>query len=309
MNNACILCKNKKSQLLYTINGFDITRCNKCGFISTTPLPTKKQLDVLYKNFKFETGFVHEQFIRRDARRMLDNLKHLGKTKGNLLDLGCGAGFLLDEAQKIGWKTLGVDTASLPLKYAKEKLHVKVIKKDMYTFRSKTRFNAIVLSQVIEHLTTPYPILNKIKTLLADDGIVCISTPNITSHLAITLKEKFNYLIPPEHLLYFSPQTLTQILEKSGFTVVKIITYGYPEDFASIYRLLKEKLNNSSSLPSKHGEKTPKSKNQLTKQHTSIIKKIKSYVFENIVRNSFYFLLNLGLKGSIIEIYVKKRQK
>ena len=61
------------------------------------------------------------------------------------------------------------------------------------------------------------------------------------SLLAKVLKEKFNYILLPEHVLYFSPQTLKQMLEKVGFRVIKTTTYGYAQDVGIMYRALREK--------------------------------------------------------------------
>ncbi len=306
----CILCSSTKKRNLYTINKYTVVSCDNCSLIFIVPWPSKKELEKLYGNYTFETGFLMEHLIRTDAKRTLKIIKKLGYKNSALLDIGCGAGFLLDEARKNGFDTIGVDTGKVAIDYAKKELKLNVMRKDFHEFTTKKKFQIITLIQVIEHITNPYPMLNKTKSLLDTNGIVCIATPNIDSWLYRVLKKRFNYLIPPEHVIYYSPKTLKLLLEKVGFTVIKTITYGYPEDVGAIYRFLRErsKLERKQIL-----HKNPKtvSKEVLNKNNIKLLKlkQFKHYLFEDVIRNLAYPLLNLGLNGSMIEIYAKKKEQ
>ena len=305
MKSACILCNSKNYTTIYSINSYKIVQCQKCDLVFTSPWPSKKELKKLYSNYVATAGFSHEELIRNDARRTLKNVKKLMIKKNTLLDLGCGAGFLLDEARKKGFEAMGIDTGKIPVEYARANLKLNVVRKDIHQFRSRKKFHVIALIQVIEHLTDPYPLLHKMHSLLDKDGIVCIATPNITSTLHKVLREKFNYLIPPEHVVYYSPTTLKSLLEKAGFTVIKVTTYGYPEDVGSIYRNLKSKQN--SKITSTPEYLNIPAMGTLPVKKPSFFNKIKRYFFEEVFRNATYPLLSLGLRGSMIEIYAKKK--
>lgn len=299
MNSNCILCGKKNHRKLYDIKSYSINKCNNCGLISTFPTPSQKELDRYYQKFSFDDGFSFEKNLRIDARRSLRNLKKIGFTNGELLDIGCGAGFFIDEAKKSGWKVTGIDSAKKPVEYARQKLKLNVIQKDFKEYKTHQRFDIVSLQQVIEHLSNPNDVLKKMRRLLRKDGIVCISTPNINSWLHKILKERFNYFIPPEHLIYYSPKTLRKVLEKNGFEVIRITSYGYPMDLGGIYRALRErKKHTTNSRATKAVEmKTVSSKKQSTK----------NFIFENYICKYGYPILNLFNKGSMIEIYAKAK--
>lgn len=299
MDNKCILCGRKKYHRLYAIKGYSINKCNRCGLISTHPIPSQKNLDVYYKNFSFADGFSFEGNLRIDAKRSLRNLDTLGFQNGELLDIGCGAGFFMDEARNKGWSTTGIDTAKKPIEYARQKLKLNVIQKDFNKYQTKRQFDVVSLQQVIEHLSAPHSLLKKIRTLLKPNGIICISTPNINSWLHKVLGERFNYFIPPEHLVYYSPETLKKILEKNGFEIIRITTYGYPMDLGGIYRALREGKNQQSNSP----RIKPIKKKRITQKNQSI----KKLIFENYICKYGYSVLNLFNKGSMIEIYAKAK--
>lgn len=296
MRISCLLCNSEDFHLLFPFKRYKILRCKNCRLVFVHPWPKKKDLEKLYKKYPHVDGFLHEQGIRRDARRTLQNVRKMGYTNGKLLDIGCGIGFFLGEAGKRGWETLGIDTATIPLKYARDTLRLHVIQKDFNTFQSKTKYDVIVIMQLIEHLVDPYPLLNKVNQLLTDNGIACFATPNIESVLFKVLKDKFTYLIPPEHVVYYGPDTLKRLLEKTGFTVVKTITYSYPENFGAIYRFLREKQQDTKS---NIVTSTPL-KNQIK------IKNWKHLFFEDVIRKYGYRLLNIRLHGSMVEMYAKK---
>lgn len=300
MNNQCILCGKRKYQKIHTINSYSINRCTNCSLISTQPIPSQKKLDAYYRNFSFDDGFSFEKNLRIDAKRSLESLRRLGFRKGELLDIGCGAGFFMDEARKKGWNTTGIDTAKIPVNFARKKLKLNAIQKDFNLYITKQKFDIVSLQQVIEHLSNPNELLVKMKTLLTDNGAVCISTPNINSWLYKTLKERFNYFIPPEHLVYYSPETLKKILEKNGFEVINVTTYGYPMDLGGVYRALREGKNyNVISQTTKKSKR----KKKITEKQS-----IKNLIFENYICKYGYPLLNLFNKGSMIEIYAKAKR-
>lgn len=306
MEKRCIICDGRKNKKLYKLNGYSILKCSSCHFIFTYPLPTNAELQKLYNKFTYEEGFANEKLIRRDAKRILSNIKKIKHKKGTLLDMGAGAGFLLDEARKQGWKTQGIEIAPIPLAHAEKKLKLKITRKGILDFETNNKFDTIILSQVIEHFADPRPVLIKISKLLKNDGIACISTPNITSFLARVLGKDFNYLSPPNHLLYFSPTTLTKFIENSGFKLVKIHSYGYPEDAGIAYRAIKVKRTKQNSV--NISDINPNVKNFISKkQKPRLTQKVRKYLFENVFRELAYRVLNVRMNGSMIEAYIQKR--
>ena len=76
--------------------------------------------------------------------------------------------------------------------------------------------------EVIEHLTNPLDVLQKINDILRVGGDLIITTPNISNPTFSLLKEKWPAIHPETHNFYFSPNTLKRMCEKTGFELVSL---------------------------------------------------------------------------------------
>lgn len=90
------------------------------------------------------------------------------------------------------------------------------------------RFDAIIFADVLEHLTAPEQILKKAAQLLADDGGIYVSIPNIT-HNDILLKayeEHFDYtptgILDDTHVHFWGLQNLEALAEQTGLSIRNI---------------------------------------------------------------------------------------
>ncbi len=301
-SDKCLLCNNINHKSLYIINEFNIKKCISCGLVRVDPLPNDEILEKYYRNFDYSDGFINELSIRKDAIHILRQLDKLNIKKGVILDVGCGAGFFMDEARKRKWNVFGIDTSAKAIKYARNVLRLKVIKNDFLTYNFyDQKYDVIILSQLIEHLKNPEDFLNKAYSLLYSKGVLVVITPNINSNLSKILKDRFNYLIPPEHLYYYSPKTLKELVKKCNFNVLKIKTYGYSTDLAIVIKKLfgKEVGRESGDIKIE--------KLRITLHSKSFIKRFKYIIFDKIFCKIFYPILNFNLGGSMIELYATKK--
>src|SRR3989344_9438654 len=181
----CLLCRSNSKNYLYTVNSYKVAVCQVCRLVFIDPLPSRRSIEEYYRlNFTYEGGFKQEKLIRKEAVRVLEKIRSI-KAKKNLtiLDIGCGAGFFLDEAKRFGFRPFGIEPSEELVRYAKKNLKLNVIKGEFPTKKlQKKKFDVIILSQVIEHLTNPKIFLENIYQYLKDDGIFYLATPNIESH-------------------------------------------------------------------------------------------------------------------------------
>lgn len=84
------------------------------------------------------------------------------------------------------------------------------------------KFDFIVLGDVLEHLRDPYVALEKLKTLLAQNGALVISIPNV-AHASIKsalLFGRFDYadvgLLDRTHIHFFTYKTILEMLDYAG---------------------------------------------------------------------------------------------
>jgi SAM-dependent methyltransferase len=171
--------------------------------------------------------YVKEAAGRRAAARLI--LKNLAKYKkgGKLLDIGCATGFLLDEARKQGWEVYGVEFSNWAVKYAREKLNLPNVTQGTLKEAnfSKGFFDAIIMTDVIEHLVDPKATLDEIRQLLRPNGIFCCTTPDIDSTISKMLKAKW-WGINQAHLFYFNRKTLEEIFAATGFFPIKMNSHA-----------------------------------------------------------------------------------
>jgi 2-polyprenyl-3-methyl-5-hydroxy-6-metoxy-1,4-benzoquinol methylase len=299
--SKCLLCKSDKNNRIYKIDNYYIVKCANCHLIYVDNY-RDIVINIVYKNFDYKSEAT-EKRIRRDAIHSLSNIRRYLEVNDfniNILDVGCGRGYLLDEARYFNWITSGIDYSSYMVKYAKDVLKLNVIKGNINNYKSNNKFDIVVLNQVIEHLADPNMIVSKCRMLLKPKGLLYIATPNINSHLANIYKEKYEYFIPPEHIAYYSIDTLSKLLKNNGFTIKFINTWSYPENFAGLLKYLVKR-----NITEHNVEK------RLCDQKNSNIefiniKRIKYLLFDNLISKMVYKILNLNNKGTNIEIIASK---
>ena len=141
--------------------------------------------------------------------------------RGRALDLGCGNGAYLLLLKKIGWDAVGVDISDNVAKEVKE-AKITIHTGELKELRLKTgSFNLITMWHVLEHLPKPLQILQEINRLLTDNGCLLIEIPNSASIVAKIFKSNWFALDLPRHFYHFSPHSLSKMLKRAGFEVVK----------------------------------------------------------------------------------------
>lgn len=298
MFTGCYLCRNNNSKILYRIKSYSIQECLNCNFVYTTPVPSDKKRNNYYKQFDYVSPAIAEKVIRKDARRSLNIIDRLINKKNLLIDIGCGRGYFLDEASKRGWSCFGIDFSPKAISFGKDILKLDLEQADIYSFTTNKKFDVVILNQVIEHVYTPHRLLEKCYSILREQGIIYIATPNIESISARVLKNRFDHFIPPEHLGYFSRQTLTNLLEEIGFKVIYSGSWSYPQDLAGI---LKETLASKQTIVQKDIVCGVEDGSDTELKFNSI-KRLKHLLFDVIFCGLFYRILNIDSFGINLEI-------
>jgi 2-polyprenyl-3-methyl-5-hydroxy-6-metoxy-1,4-benzoquinol methylase len=146
----------------------------------------KNNLDTIGQQWCEEDGF----------ERCLTDLKIKElKTKlprGRLLDLGCGTGLVCRGLGRRFSEILGVDGSEWKIKRARELTdapHIHYMVKLFEEFETKDKYEAIVMTNVLEHVDHPVALLRRVKGWLAPRGVLGITVPNALGlHKRIGLK-------------------------------------------------------------------------------------------------------------------------
>ncbi len=291
----CYLCKSNQVHTLYIVNKWNIYRCNKCTYVFVYPYLNQGQLQKIYSGFKHNI-FEKSLTIFSDAKHSLKFVKKFTRNKKSLLDIGCGSGIFLSEAVKNKLQVSGIDMSSAMVKYIKSRFKYLVYHGDIINTKIGNKYDIVTLNQVIEHFSRPRILIKRCNALLNNGGLIYIATPNIASIVSKIRKEKFDYIIPPEHLSYFNKTTLYNLLTSEGFRILKFGTWSYPVDLAG---LIKHLLKRGNYLHSK--------KNVMEYNIRNLgIKRIKYFLFDQLFCRLFYKVLNINNGGTMIEVLAQK---
>jgi SAM-dependent methyltransferase len=194
----------------------DVVRCLACGHMQLERFPGDAELAAAYGEAASDDYVEEEAGQRATARVAVRRIERYAR-RGALLDLGCWVGFLLAEARERGWETLGVEPSEFASRYARERLGLRVIDAGLLDADiPEGSFDAVVLGDVIEHLTNPAEALDRIAALLRPAGVVYMALPNAGSRLARRMGPRW-WSVIPTHVQYFTRPSLFTLLRRRGF--------------------------------------------------------------------------------------------
>ena len=237
---ACLLCGSDEPYLLSTQRSWPVSRCMNCGFIYLSERPSEKALEEMYSRDYYDAadvgygGYV-ENFRKYNKifaslfRKRANDLEAF-RGEGDILEVGCAHGFLLDFLRKQNWNVKGIEVSPLAVGYATEELHLDVrnCKLEEAGFPDSS-FDVVLLLDVLEHLHRPFETLAEIGRILKPQGTLVVQCPWELTHweerAEAFLKGLDQCTIAPDavpaHLYFFQPRTLEGFLEKGGFTTIK----------------------------------------------------------------------------------------
>ncbi|MCA9902366.1 MAG: class I SAM-dependent methyltransferase [Anaerolineae bacterium] len=233
----CNQCGSQNLRPYCPENGLGLVQCLDCKLVFVGRRPETNELYALYGETYFHNdesgtvGYSHylkdEMNIRKTFARRLRNLGKFVQS-GKLLDVGCAAGFFLDEARKLGWQVQGVDVSDYIVQYARSRFGYDVRQGSLLAQDfPQGAYDLVTLWDVIEHVPDPKAYIQHVADLLRSGGIVALATPDINSIPArLTGQRWVGYKLSEEHVYYFSQRTLSQMLEDAGFEIVRVRHVG-----------------------------------------------------------------------------------
>lgn len=217
---ACNLCGSDDIIVLYQRVDLRVVRCRLCGLSYLNPRLKNSDLRDKYSH-DYSAGYIaKEKSKKKRAKKIIKNILQY-KRSGNFLDIGCSAGFILNEARERGFEAYGVDISPLGLRHAKEVMKLNVFEGYLEQAGfSDDFFDAITLYNLIEHIPDPTRFLKEIARVAKYNALIEIWTPDIGHWNAKLKRERWKNIFP-EHLYYFTKETMQKMLEKSGLVLFK----------------------------------------------------------------------------------------
>jgi hypothetical protein len=90
---------------------------------------------------------------------------------------------------------------------------------DLADVTARGPFDAAAMLDVIEHLAEPAAMLSQLAAALRPGAALVVTTGDFGSVLARAMGRRWRLMTPPQHLWFFTRETLTMLLERHGFRV------------------------------------------------------------------------------------------
>ena len=242
---------------------FGVYRCPDCHAVFIQPLLSDTELAKYYpeeygryrysrsldkKNYRGWQRFVleyyydyppanghHSTSFKRAAAFLLSLATAKGvlpyRGTGKILDVGCGGGSYLYRLKQWGWETYGVEPSETGAKQAKSlglAVHHGSLEKARFP---DSFFDAVRLSNVLEHLSDPKATLQQVSRILKPEGLVYITVPNTRSFVFWLFQDNWYALDSPRHVICYCPRTLQFLCDATGFEIADISFKAGPFNF------------------------------------------------------------------------------
>ena len=197
------------------------------GYYRCDPIPSKAELDRLYTDEFYTTAKPRylerqEDDIRWWNEMYQDRLNVLEEINlgHKMLDIGCGGGFFLRKAAyspNRAWDCFGVEPNEVAREYA--------MNFNPYSWLSHSLdvmprdFNAIHLSEVLEHVPDPFQMLSDCRDRLLPGGAICVVVPNEKIENGTLVYP--HVFAPPQHINYFDFDSIADLMRLAGFKIVE----------------------------------------------------------------------------------------
>ena len=228
---TCNVCEGDDFNHYMDCDGFFYVRCRGCGLVLQNPQPTQHEINNIYDESYFHYEFENHNAFFHLMELSLNDInfneitkKYNGSRK--VLDIGCATGLLLNKLQNEGWDSHGVEICEASAQYARDNFNLNIYNKNLFECNfPDNHFEVIHFSHLIEHVPNPKNFLKEVYRILQPNGYIIVTTPNVEGFFVKIFKSKWRSAIF-QHLFLFSKKSLKKLLIKTGFSILKQISWG-----------------------------------------------------------------------------------
>jgi len=208
---------------LATEKGVDLNvmQCSGCGLVQLDcePVPYYKEV--------IRASGVSQEMREFRLKQFTDFAERFGLKGKTILEIGCGKGEYLELMRDMGMDACGLEESeeSFIICHKDKLLNVKWRYLDNDITLKKDSFDAFAILSFLEHMPDPCSMFQYLLPSLKEDAVGLVEVPNFDMMLR---ERQFSEFIP-DHLMYFTKDTLTTTLNINGFDVIECneIWHGY----------------------------------------------------------------------------------
>lgn len=262
----CPVCNgNKFSPFLtctdYFVSGekYQLKKCDSCDFKITENIEDEENIGKYYQSEEYVShsntskGLINSvyhnvrKYMLKQKRKLVENVS--ATAKGQILDIGTGTGFFLNEMKQKGWQITGTEKSSDAREFTKQEFGLNILPTEELFNLKENSFDIITLWHVLEHIHKLNENMEQLSRLLKTNGKLIIAVPNHTSYDATHYREYWAAYDVPRHIWHFAPEQMQVFGEKFGFSLSNVRAMLFDGFYVS---LLSEKYKKS-KLPLLNG--------------------------------------------------------
>ncbi|MCC5929217.1 MAG: class I SAM-dependent methyltransferase [Cyclobacteriaceae bacterium] len=255
-----------KAQMHENPEIFSFVKCTACGLVMLNPRVRKSFLKDYYTNFYLPfrgpaAWGKYAPLVAKNLRKTDEKRVMLAKqfadinSKSRVLDVGCGKPtFLYTLHNQTNCYAKGIDFTDEGWKTESEKYaNIDLEIAEFQNYSDKTPFDLITMWHYLEHDYDPQKTLRQMLHVVRKDSTLIIEVPNIDSWTYRWQKQHWEGFHTPRHTAIYEPDTITILLNNSGWSVSKIIPYGTLDAYPLFWmgQMEKRGIDWSSSMQSK----------------------------------------------------------
>ncbi len=234
---VCPSCRSNKRDIVFRLQEpYAVARCAECGLHYLYPRLSVGAMQQIYREPSYYEGgssgyrdrsyTSQEPSLRATFRRLLVNLDNRGLSGGQLLEIGCGHGYLLDEARPFFDRRFGTDFSPEIAAIARH-TGAEVFVGGIEQVPADLKVQCVIATQVIEHVYDPLSFVEQLVDHTLPGGHIVLATPDIGGVLRKIMGRRWPSFKTPEHVVYFDFRTLSSVMGRAGLDPIRRLPYPH----------------------------------------------------------------------------------
>ncbi|MEY2495977.1 MAG: hypothetical protein QOJ45_2469 [Verrucomicrobiota bacterium] len=227
---SCPLCHSERREFPFSLSEVhNVARCSDCGGHYLYPRLSEEAMQQVYRDSAYfeggKSGYAdtsygdQETSLRATFRCLLRELRKRNATGGDLLEIGCGYGYLLDEARSLFSRRVGTEFSPRGAELARQ-TGAEVFVGGIEQLPRDARFDCVIATQVIEHIYDPLAFIKDLVGHVKPGGHILFATPDIGGALRKVMGRSWPSFKVPEHVVYFDFKSLERLMRGAGLEQV-----------------------------------------------------------------------------------------
>jgi 2-polyprenyl-3-methyl-5-hydroxy-6-metoxy-1,4-benzoquinol methylase len=229
----CALCGSTMAETVleradrFSGERFRLQRCCECGLHYVNPRPDADEIAAYYPEhyepYQVLAGTRPLATWRaRQGQQIKRRFVEAHAQTGRLLDVGCATGDFLGHMASHGWEVQGIEISPRAAQIARERYGIRVHAGRLAEADLPAgSLDVVTLWDVIEHLHDPPAELRRIHSLLAPDGLLVLTIPNLQSWDRRLFGVHWIGWDVPRHLYAFPREPLARMVAEAGLEIVE----------------------------------------------------------------------------------------